>query len=102
MKSLANAPTATNKALTIIETGIKRTKASSAETGFTVMVTPGIILMLEKVRARLARLIRVAIVEMPHTARNLPAMISSESMGAHSRVCMVPRSFSPAVMSMAA
>ncbi len=48
-----------------------------------------------------AMLTRPAIRLMLHTVRNLPAMISVERSGAHSSVCMVPRSFSPVVTSRA-
>ena len=53
------------------------------------------------VAARLITLASAAMSEMVQTVRNLPTMISCGVTGAHISVCIVPRSFSPAVMSMA-
>ncbi len=57
--------------------------------------------MRVSVSARLVTFARAAMRPMTHTARNLPTMISTDRNGAQSSVCIVPRSFSPAVRSTA-
>ncbi len=51
---------------------------------------------------RLTRLASSDSIDSSHTARNLATTISTGRIGATSSVCMVPRSFSPAVRSTAA
>ena len=54
-----------------------------------------------KVRSMLRRLTIAAVIPSSATARNFPVTISRDGTGAVSSVSSVPRSFSPAAMSMA-
>ena len=56
----------------------------------------------DTVRDRLARLATSDSIDSSHTVRNFASTISAAVIGAQSSVCIVPRSFSPAVRSMAA
>lgn len=57
--------------------------------------------MCEKTSARLKTLKKPEKKAIATTAKNLPVTISVERIGAVSSVCSVPRSFSPAVRSIA-
>ena len=100
LKSFAKAETARNNADVVIVIGTSISAASAIVCGGIRKSPPG--RMREIVRPRLTMLARAAAMEIDHTARNLPTTISVERSGAQSSVCIVPRSFSPAVRSTAA
>ncbi len=99
LKSLAKAATARKTAVMNSVTGSSIANASSSVDGDTLIVSPG------RIRITVApsetTLASAAIRLVIQTAMYFPVTISTGLTGAQSSVCIVPRSFSPAVRSMA-